>query len=210
MIGFEQLIHAIHSAISSANDSLMQENLKLLDTYFEEADESEHIRSALDDALGMVNDVLSSGRPDKETMSRLMEAFEEARDSLQDKGKPKGISREVKSLQAKTVVIQYPDQTASGLVMRSVHVPLITLVPVSTTKITEIKFRSTLEVQVQQESNQLMVSFPQKPADGNIFNHADHPAGTLIEITIAPQGCPDGLKKLIEGYEKILRSQIPN
>jgi hypothetical protein len=158
MIGIEQFINTIHSAVLSANDALMKENLKLLDTYFEETDEVD---------------------------------------------KKKGRS----ALKAKTVALQFPEQTSNGTEMRDIHVPLITLIPVSMAQVAEVKFRTNLEIQV--EKNELLVSFPQVRSAAE---QGATPAAqsSSIEITISPQQSSEGLKKLIEGYEKLLRSQIPN
>ena len=158
MIGIEQFINTIHSAVLSANDALMKENLKLLDTYFEASNEVDKKKSHA-------------------------------------------------TLKAKTVALQFPEQTSNGTEMRDIHVPLITLIPVSMAQVAEVKFRTNLEIQV--EKDELLVSFPAtKSAVENGTEPAAH--SSSIEITISPQQSSEGLKKLIEGYEKLLRSQIPN
>lgn len=156
MIQIEQFIQAIHGAVLTANSALMQENLKLLDTYFENLDEGDKTKSNT-------------------------------------------------QLKAKTVALQFPENTTNGTVMRQVHVPLITLIPVSMAQVSEVKFKTNLELQIEKDA--LLVSFPSATptVEGSVA-----PTTASIEITLTPQETSEGLKKLIEGYEKLLRSQIPN
>ena len=158
MISIEQFIKVIHSAVLSANDALMQENLNLLDNYFESENEG------------------------------------------------KSTSKLLHNMRAKTVTVQYPDQTEDGVIMRDVNVPLITLIPVSMAKVSEVKFRTDLEIHV--EGDDLKVSF--SPLKDNHDSDTKRQSNTNIEITVTPQESSVGLKKLIEGYERTLRSQIPN
>ncbi len=113
-------------------------------------------------------------------------------------------------LQPKTVVIQYPQVTAKGVNVHDVHVPLIALIPVNMTQISEVKMRTSLEVTL--EEGQLKVAF--SPSTGDNDSGDDNQGGNstsnaTLDITLSPTTTPDGLKKLIEGYEKALRAQIP-
>ena len=117
-------------------------------------------------------------------------------------------------LKPKTVTIQYPRVTSSGVEVHDVIVPLIALVPISMTKITKVKLKTNLEIYLN--DNELSVGFLSKQTtdcskhddDSNEKSKVDTPTGSL-EISISPAMAPDGLKKLIEGYEKALRAQIP-
>lgn len=100
--------------------------------------------------------------------------------------------------------------------MSDVRVPLITLVPVIMTQISEVRLRSDLVVQI--EGDDVVVSFPvgcsASSNDDNattMENMYEPEAGTVasLEITLTPNTGTAGLKKLIEGYERILRAQIP-
>ncbi|MFN8366745.1 MAG: DUF2589 domain-containing protein [Candidatus Kapaibacterium sp.] len=212
MIAFEQLINVIHGAVLSANDALMQENLRLLDTYFESSSNTDEIRQSLDDALESIENFMFHTRPTKEVIEHTREAFLNAKSALQDEGKQEGASKSLDSLRAKTVTLQYPDQTSSGTIMRNVEVPLITLIPVNMTKVAEVKFKTNLELSI--DGNDLKVAFP-TPASAPSYTDlkgttvpSAHTAS--IEITLTPQESSEGLKKMIEGYERALRSQIPN
>jgi hypothetical protein len=95
--------------------------------------------------------------------------------------------------------------------VRDVSVPLITLIPISFSTVSAVKFVSELEI-IENE-NDVEISFPLKKTtdykgETETTNNSD--GNAKIEITISPQENSEGLKKLIEGYEKILRSQIPN
>lgn len=114
-------------------------------------------------------------------------------------------------LRPKMTTIQYPQKTASGVVMSDVRVPLITLVPLSMTQISEVKLRTELEIQVEDEG--LLVSFP-APQSGTPDDQEDESHGSsrpiaTLEITLTPHHGTEGLRKIVEGYEKVLRAQIP-
>ena len=123
---------------------------------------------------------------------------------------------ELGKLKPKMVTIQYPKQTSDGIKMVDLKVPLITLVPISASKIEELNMRMGLEVMmvdgkpVVQFSNasQSQQSSPPK-GDGEKGKDKHSPMGYL-DIKITPDESPQGLKKLIEGYEKVLRAQIPH
>lgn len=210
MIRIDQFINVIHSAVLSANEALMQENLNLLNTYFEDSDEADEMKASLDHALDSIDDVVSQGKPSREALQKAMKAFQGAKEALQDENKPKGTAKTPNTLKAKTVALQFPDQTSNGTVMRNIHVPLISLIPVSMAQVSEVKFRTNLEMQVENED--LLVGFPTPKAASTPSSEGDsgQPNGAFIEITITPQESSEGLKKLIEGYEKVLRSQMPN
>ncbi len=114
--------------------------------------------------------------------------------------------------QAKVVTINYPVKAEDNTVqIVAVNVPLITLVPISTSRIEELKFTTNLEVTLN-DSNNLLVSFSnENENDNNLFNRKKSSSATYakIEITLKPNESPEGLKNIIEGYEKILRTQIP-
>lgn len=204
MIKFEQFINVIHAAVQSANEALMQKNLDLLETYFEDTGESDEMKASLDDALDSIEKVLQQSKPSREVLQQALKSFSGARKALEDERKP-GSSKLPKSLRAKTVALQFPEQNASGITMRNAHVPLISLVPVTTAKVAEVKFKTNLEIQV--ENDELLISFAPavaaKDSDPGI-------ATSSIEIVVTPQESSAGLKALIKGYDNMLRSQIPN
>ncbi|CAM3928762.1 hypothetical protein VA7868_00458 [Vibrio aerogenes CECT 7868] len=117
------------------------------------------------------------------------------------------------TLRPKTCAMQFPGRSADGVETVTVKVPLLALVPVSSPRITEVKFSAELEISTDHD-DKLIVSFPQAKK-GNLLSskspvHTPPKSGNAhIEITLTGHEPPDGLKKLIEGYERALRSQIP-
>ncbi|NGN96144.1 DUF2589 domain-containing protein [Grimontia sp. S25] len=108
----------------------------------------------------------------------------------------------------KYVTIEYPTDTPDGLQTLAVDVPLLTLVPVASPRVNEVKFKTNLEVNVN-ETNALEVSFVGNNS-GGLFKADKNPNHMAeLEITINADEPPEGLRKLIEGYERALRAQIP-
>ncbi|GLQ73452.1 DUF2589 domain-containing protein [Vibrio penaeicida] len=114
----------------------------------------------------------------------------------------------------KTCNMQFPSRTEHGVENVSAEVPLLALVPVSAPRITEVKFHTELEINTN-DMNQLMVSFARKADKPGIKNKMlgqpknDSSANASLEITLTGNEPPEGLKRLIEGYERALRAQIP-
>ena len=143
MISFKLFVEAIHHAIVSASDSLMDKNEGLLDKYFEKP------------AVGV--------------------------------GKDKG------ALIPKIVQLEYPTLDDAGAVTTTtVQVPLITLVPVTASKIE--KATVTAEFALEVINNELQISFPNNKSSEN--------------ATVSPQELTDGLELIIEGYANALKRQI--
>jgi hypothetical protein len=149
-----------------------------------------------------------------EVLERFFEATE-GKEPLSEENVPGADSDQARrpdGLRPKMTTIQYPHKTPSGVVMSDVRVPLITLVPLSMTQISEVKLRTELEIQVKDEG--LLVSFP-TPQSGTSDDQEDEslassrPVATL-EITLTPHYGTEGLRKIVEGYEKALRAQIPH
>ncbi|AOY81807.1 DUF2589 domain-containing protein [Moorena producens JHB] len=220
MIKFDAFINAIHTAILSANDSLIDKNLDILENFFEVTEEeSEEFQSTLDEALAAVSDVLNQERAPKqrrlarEKLVTMRETLEGVRSSLSKQAASREISNQdtlPDKLKPKMTTIQFPEKTASGVVMSDVRVPLITLVPLSMTQVSEVKFRTELEI--QSENDELLVSFPssQSTTPDDQKKESSAPARATLEITLTPHHGTEGLKKIVEGYEKVLRAQIPH
>ena len=152
MIKLDVLIDAIHDAVVSANESLMDKHIGLIDKYF--------FKREGEDAL-----------------------------------------------EARTVILKYPQTTESGVKMIDVKVPLITLVPVSGSEIEELKF--ALDLNILQVGDNLEVSFGEMPDTKRRKDENKSSSVAHLEMTIKPTKTTEGLKKLIEGYERALRAQIP-
>lgn len=150
MISFKLFVEAIHHAIVSAGDSLMDKNEGLLEKYFEKP----------------------------------------ADGAKAGKG----------ALVPKIVELEYPTLNDAGDVTTTiVQVPLITLVPVTASKIE--KATVTAEFALEVVNDELLISFPNdKPSEKATFGK--------LEIVISPQEPTDGLELIIEGYANALKRQI--
>ncbi len=109
-------------------------------------------------------------------------------------------------LRPKSVVVQYPYQTEKGVEFTEVHVPLITLVPFSMAQIEKARIWAQFEMEIV--NDELQLNFIDRKSSG-LGKKSKTSRGTL-EVTFAPQESSEGLKQLIEGYEKALKRQIPS
>ena len=113
---------------------------------------------------------------------------------------------------AKSVTISYPVVGKNNEIKSvDVEVPLITLVPISSAQIEELKFSTDLEIAL--ENDDLVVSFAKSQSEKNDDNKwFKKNKGTTahLDITVKPAEASEGLSKIIEGYEKVLRAQIPS
>lgn len=110
--------------------------------------------------------------------------------------------------EAKIIVIEYPIVGDNGTIeKRLVEVPLITVVPISSARIECLKFITELEIAIDNED--LMVSFSPSNRESVATKGKKGTSHATLELYIQPQENTEGLNKLIEGFEKQLRAQIP-
>ncbi len=112
------------------------------------------------------------------------------------------------SYRPKTVTMEFPSRTATEVKTIPVEVPLIVLSPITTPKVTEARFSADIEVTTDKEGK-LLVSFPDNTKSGGWFGKKSSRGNTRLELVVQGSESPDGLKKVIEGYERALRAQIP-
>ena len=109
----------------------------------------------------------------------------------------------------KMVEMQFPRRTADGMDTVVAEVPLLVLSPLNTPKVEKVKFTADLEVSTN-DDNEVLVSFPnQKKESFFSGNGQEKSTNAHLEITIKAGESPEGLRKIIEGYERALRAQIP-
>ncbi|GAA4457982.1 DUF2589 domain-containing protein [Rurimicrobium arvi] len=114
------------------------------------------------------------------------------------------------SYTAKTVSLNYPVKTKDNTIETArVEVPLITVVPISATRIDELRFTTNLEISL--DADELLVSFcSEEEADGKgLFAKKRKSSFAKVELVLKPTEGTEGLRSIIEGYEKVLRAQIP-
>jgi hypothetical protein len=203
MLNLQDFINAIHKAILSANDGLANANLQLIEKYFEiiPAKSVEEVRKSLDDTL---TKAMSAPKSD-EALKNILDAFSE----YQSKSKEAN-SSSPPHYRSKNVILQYPDRTSTGMEMRNINVPLIALVPVTLSEVSEVKLKVNLEI--LNNGNDIKVSFPSatdtKSSEPPNLLASKIATNASLEITLTPNKGTDGLQKLIEGYTQVLRSQL--
>jgi hypothetical protein len=104
----------------------------------------------------------------------------------------------------RTVTLRYPHLTGDPV---NVSVPLITLAPLSMSKLEKATLTSNFEMEVVGDELQLHFSGKDQSGSG-LFSKKHKTAWGKIEITFSPQETSEGLKILVEGYEAILKKQI--
>lgn len=139
------------------------------------------------------------------------QAIVAAGDSLMDKNKgllekyfeesPRLSETGKNRLIPKLVQLEYPTLNDKGeIVATTLQVPLITLVPITASKIE--KATVTAEFLLEVVNDELQIDFqPQRTT---------HKNGTYgkLEIVISPQETTEGLALIVDGYAKALKRQI--
>ncbi len=103
-----------------------------------------------------------------------------------------------------SIIVKYPHITEKGIEEVDVNVPLLTLAPLTCPTIDEVEFSTRFEMDIV--DNELYLTFSKDNKDSKEVT--SNRSGNL-KILISPQEIPEGLKTLIEGYERVLKSQIP-
>lgn len=163
--------------------------------------------NAIHDAILKANDALM----DKNT-DLLDKYFEEKTVGVVDnKNNPvndeDGNQKQKKILEPISVVMDYPIIDDDGNQENiDVHVPLITLVPISTSQIEKATLTADFDMEIV--DGDLQIDFAGKGRSKGVFKKTKRSKGSM-EITISPQDTSEGLKLLIEGYETLIKRQIP-
>lgn len=107
-------------------------------------------------------------------------------------------SSEGDCLSPKTIKMDYPIVGEDNVVIqKKIEVPLITLVPLTTSKLKKATF--SFEFQIVEKDEDVSVFF-NKGVFGNGSN-------CKMELTIVPDENPDGIKCILEKYNKVLENQ---
>jgi len=177
MISFKQFVNAIQDAIISARDAIMDKNVSMLDKYFTES--------------GKVSE---SGKVPESAKAP-------------ESGKPPSPDAAAKTTMIpKSVLLEYPHLTSDGAVQNlEIAVPLITLVPLSTTQLDKAVLSANFEMEVI--DGELQLHFSDSSTTG-LFNKKPKTAWGKIELTFSPQETSEGFKLLVAGYEEILKRQL--
>ncbi len=197
MIRFQALMHAVHQSIHSAAQAVEQAGIKHIDKFFDK--------------------IITEGSAEKKELSKeLSEAIEGG-----DKAKANRVLEKINALdqtdsaseedatyRPKMVAMAFPSQNSDGVDSTIVNVPLITLCPISSPRIKDVKFSADLEVTAD-NNDELFVAFRAPQVTGGENAVIKDTTNTHIEISLIGHEPPEGLQKIVEGYEKALRAQIP-
>lgn len=105
-------------------------------------------------------------------------------------------------LNPKAITLGYPMLDNDGNVIKGeIQVPLITIVPVCGTKIE--KATLTTEFGLNVANDEVQINFVDATQHNSIAAYGK------LEVVISPQEPPKGLELLINGYNNILKRQIP-
>lgn len=204
MINFKSFVTSIHQAILTANDQLMDKNMAMLDKYFIDTGSKEDLQSTLDDALKASHNISSKqGNVTQEDLQNASDVFQRAKDALKGGSNTNENAQSPGTLSPKTVVMEYPQETENGIEMTEVHVPLLTLSPMNFSQIEKATLTADFDIEIV--NNEVQLNF----TDTKTRKGKDNVTRGSLEITISPQESSDGLKQIIAGYEKALKSQIP-
>jgi len=184
MLKLNGFIAAIQQAIETASDAVAKENVKILKSYF---DEKPIRRPATAESDTSANTDSARVEP---TLS-----FDPQSADMQ--------------LIPKMVAMTYPRETSKGIVEHQVMVPLISLAPLTTLQPTEMTVEVDLEFLEHEDG--IMVGFPQlKKAFFGGDKVQDNKPNAKLTMKINTTSRPTGISAVIEGYDKIVRAQIPN
>ncbi|MBH0057458.1 DUF2589 domain-containing protein [Pseudoalteromonas sp. SWXJZ94C] len=199
MIKFEMLIHELHSSIKQAANEVEAQGIKHINKFFEIVEIPKTNVTDLDDESIQKIKVFIDSNDTESALNILNNHNEKLASNNQVR----------RVLKPKTMQMAFPDKDHNGPKISYVDVPIITLTPISSTKIQEVIIKAKLEVTAN-EQNELLVAFP-KQTQGGIFSTSHEKSTSNVEIEIKLQGgeTPEGLQKLVEGYERSLRAQIP-
>jgi hypothetical protein len=200
MIRFQALMHAVQQSIHSAAQAVESAGFKHIDKFFDKV-----IVEPSTDVTANSNNIIDAQKiSDNEVDKTIDQSTTTVNTQPEDHTSSEG---EV-IYRPKMVAMAFPSQGAGGVTSTIVNVPLITLCPISSPRIKDVKFSADLEVTAD-DSDELHVAFrsPQVTGGENTVNKDC--TNTRIEISLVGHEPPEGLQKIIEGYEKALRAQIP-
>jgi len=204
LIKLDKFVKAIQEAVLRANEGLVDSGLNSLVSKFFDGvgGDTGDLQQSLDEALDATGSI-----KDGESLKKAREALKNARQALAGDGHVTEGAQTPGSLKAKTVVVEYPMIIDGQLEFKEVHVPLVTLVPLNFSAIEKLKLETDVELHVVGED--LEINFGKSSTLAKMFGKGQRSPGRL-EIVLQPDAGPEGIKLLIDGYERVLRAQIPS
>ncbi len=201
MIRFQALMHAIQESIHSAAEAVESAGDKHLKKFFDKI-LNDHYQEKVDE----IKEAKKEG--DNERVKALRKEMVNLPTGEDDSTEGVFIYR------PKMVAMAFPSQGADGVESTIFNVAKITLSPISSPRIKDVKFTADLEVTTEENdgkkgNEELKVAFRSPQVSGGENTVTKDSTNTHIEICLVGHEPPEGLQKIIEGYEKALRAQIP-
>lgn len=212
MFSLKSFIQSIQEAILNANDALMDKNMEVLNRYFEFETEEE-IQQVIDDTIEATEAVVDpNSKVSRESLNEALKSLKTLRRSLSS-GQAADQLSSGGNLHPKTVTLNYPTKTKGGtIVNKEVHVPLVTLVPISFSQVEQLKLEADLELNLVDDEVQVSLGkFGNRKKGLFNKNKKSKNNGSIgsIEILIKPQEMSDGMQHIVDAYEKVLKAQLP-
>lgn len=109
----------------------------------------------------------------------------------------------------KSIKLKFPKETPDGPQEHDVYVPLISLSPVTNMHVEEMEIE--MDMEILEQDGDIMVGFPyQKKSFLGQSKATVSNTNAKVKIKISPGGKTTGVNTIIEGYDKVLRAQIPS
>lgn len=182
----KHFIAALQNGVISANSMLQKHHLEMINFYFETREKrSQREQEAAPQYKQPLH--FYPSEPDKIDF-----------DSLNDKG-----------LYPKTVNLIFataardPETGENYIKNHEVTVPLLTLVPYSQVGVANMKVNLDIELSEDTKDQDAQIGFPK------VADCANNEKTCSLEINFEKTTTTDGIKSLMEGYERLLRAQIP-
>ncbi len=154
--------------------------------------------SAIHDAIGQASDSLM-----ERNAGLLNQYFEEAEPAPGARAETVAVAG--RKLVAKTVTLEYPTvQPDLTVRLDEVKVPLITLVPLTTTRIEKAVLTTEFEMEVVDE--EVRLNFRKPGGLGSLGR--SNPTFGRLEVTFSPQEPTEGLTLVVEAFESTLKAQL--
>lgn len=165
---------------------------------------------AIQGAVNQAADAVS-----RENIKSLLEYFHPIEQSVnQSDGDDHFLSvSDFEKMTPRMVHLQFPKMTANGPIEHLVSVPLLTLSPIPSLQIGDVQVEIDLEI--LEDNGVLMVGFPKTEKGSTspepVINESRKGGSNAkITINIKSHEGTQGSSALIEGYNKVLRAQLPN
>ena len=117
---------------------------------------------------------------------------------------------ESRSLRPRSVVVEYPRKTEDGVEQVEVHIPLITLVPLSMSQVKEAKIKLDFDLILNKEEQEIQLSFPSPGRRRGARKEGGSGSTGNLEVRIEVLDPSEGLRTVVEGYGRTLRAQMPH